>query len=228
MFFCSSYTFQSFPLSCENTVLGNGKILVILLAWILEAMLTLSLYWAVTWLTSQVREFSMKILSVLGCFHLSSFLSFCTTPDLGRWNKGAYGIFSSVWSFMDSPSRQRSAHGPGCVCRGRLVYRLGMERGNRCRMRTSASGTMFQKCGGYHSSPLSTPKDKKVLEISIDRSKSTTSPKKLGLIAWYLGRGTWAVTFWGVSPWHISSFGKVARNCLYLPLYCTPVHSFTW
>lgn len=123
---------------------------------------------------------------------------------------------------MDSLSRQRSAPGAGWVCGGGLMYRLGIERGNRCRLRTSASRTTFQKSGGYHSSPLSTHKDKKVLEISRDRSKSTTSsPKKLGLVAWYLGPGAWALNFQGDGPWDISSFCKVARNCLYLPLYCT-------
>lgn len=122
---------------------------------------------------------------------------------------------------MGSLSRQRSTPGTGWVHRGGLVYGLGMERGNRCRMRTSASGTTFQKCGGYHSSSLSTAKDKKVLEISRDRLKSTTSsPKKLGLVACYLGSDAWALNFQGHSPWGISSFGKVARNGLYLPLYC--------
>ena len=164
-------------------MLGNGTSLVVLLAWILEATLTLSCYWAVTWLTSPVREFSRKSPSVVGCLLLSCFLSFCATPDLGRWIKGARGVFPSVWSFVDSLSRQRSAPGAGWVCRGGLVYGLAMERGNRCRMRTSASGTAFQKCGGHHSCSRSTPKDKKVLEISRDRSKSTISAaKKLGLV----------------------------------------------
>lgn len=170
------------------------------------------------WLTFQVWEFSRKSPSILGCHYLSSFLSFCGTPDLGRWNKGAHGVSPSDWCFMDSLSRKRSTPGARRICGGGLVYRLGIERGNRCRIRTSAPGTTFQKCGGHHSSPLSTPKDKKFNNFS----------KETGLVTWYLGHGTWGLNFRGDGAWDISGLGKIARNCLYLPLYCVPVHSFAW
>ena len=191
-------------------------------------MLTLSPYWAVTWLTSQVREFSSKSPSVPGCLHLSSFLSFCATPDLGRWNKGARGIFPSEVSWTPWVGRGVHLGLDGCAEEG---WYTGWEWKGETDVgwELLRQGLHSRNGGGYHSSPLSTPKDKKVSEISRDRSKSTTSPpKKLGLVAWYLGLGAWALNLQGDGPWDTSSFGKVARNCLYLPLYCTPVHSFAW